>query len=132
MAIWQETQHALRLSASQPRYTLLAVIVVAITVGLSIYSYSLVWRVLLKDIPFENGSRMMAVKLSKDGLIHGKKEDFNLSTLTAMKGQLTSFEMIDYVQRLDVNVSHPDGVAQHSAVYVNPTFFEFVGVSPVH
>lgn len=64
MNLWFDLKYAWRLLFKTPWHSLLSVVVVALSVGLAIWSYVLAYSMLLKPLPFPDTERWLSVQIA--------------------------------------------------------------------
>ena len=63
MNSWIDFKYACRLLAQKPRFALLTITIMAVGLGLCIFTYSTIYSTALKTMPLPDGERMVTVEL---------------------------------------------------------------------
>jgi predicted permease len=66
MNLWSDLKYAWRLMLKTPGYTLLCATVVALSVGLAIWTYAMVYTLTLKKLPFPGSEHWLSVQVAPD------------------------------------------------------------------
>ena len=107
-----------------------AVGTIAIGVGLTTTTFSIVYGVLVRPLPFPSADRLMAVQLTALEAAGGSPQ-FEALDLRDFREWQTSFEGLEGYSTAGVSVTSADGYAQPlSAAYVTASALDLLGVRP--
>ncbi len=113
---------ALRNLVRNPGFTVLAVMILALGIGGATAVFSVVNAVLLKSLPYENASRVMAVTVGVRGAFSG-------GDYMDLKEGVTAFETFAYYYGGQVNVRTRNGTEFAGAAFASADFFPALGIS---
>jgi putative ABC transport system permease protein len=129
-AIWMDLRYALRALLKQPSFTLLIVVTLALGIGATTALFSIVYGVLLRQLPYGDEKRIVAVWQSnlKNGV---EREDTSPANF---------FDWRERTQSLDLAAAEPFGHAltghgepeAFRSWAVTSGFFELLGASPLY
>ena len=107
-----------------------AVVTIAIGVGLTTTTFSIVYGVLIRPLPFPDADRLVAVQLTALEA-RGGNPQFEALDLRDFRERQTSFEGLEGYFSRGVSVTNADGYAQPlSAAFVTAGALELLGARP--
>jgi putative ABC transport system permease protein len=128
--MWQDLRYGLRSTRSQPAFTALAVLTLALGIGAATTIFSVIQNVLLDPFPYKDANRVAAIR------IHDATNPQPFG-----RGMLQTSEFLDYVEQNhvfeeviggtfeDVLMTTAEGTEQLSGGVVTANMFQFLGVS---
>ena len=126
MNSWIDFKYACRLLTQKPRFTLLTITIMAVGLGLCIFTYSTIYSTALKTMPLPDGERMVTVELRENDSV----EQFTQEALYQFTQQQTHFSHFGYFQYVDLNVSSSQNAKRYLGVKIRPDFFEYTSTVP--
>lgn len=117
---------ALRQLFHKPGTAGLAIIVVAVGIGLPLYVIGLTYNMIYKPLPLEDGERIVTIK----ALVGGGDEAIDLHDYEAIKHEALLLEEMGAWRGTGAVVSFRDGSRQLGTILANHNMFEFSGVEP--
>ena len=115
-----------------PGFALLALLVLSLGLGSTVYMYNMTSAVSMKGLPFEHGERIMGLSATHQRYA-GQRYNLALHDYVEFLGQQRSFEHLAAYKRRAVNVSgdtsRPERVR---AATTTASLFELVGVEALH
>jgi predicted permease len=122
-------KYAVRLLMRSPGFLVLTVTAMAAGLGLSFYMLAFLDHIWLRPLPLENGENMVTIVPTFNGKISGG--GVSTHEFHALKDGTTSFSMMG-AYNFDVAIlSTGDRAVRHSMSWIEPMFFEYVGVDPI-
>ncbi len=129
--LWNDIRYGVRMLFKTPGLSLVAVITVALGVGLTTHTFSLVYGSLLKGLPYEGSERLMVLDRNKpsDGI---ENMPVTVHDFTDWRGEQTVFEDLGAVRRGTVNIADSDARPERfDGAFVSAGLFSQVGVQPL-
>lgn len=126
--VLSDIKYTLRLLLKKPGFSLLTILVMATGIGLSVYMFSFLNTMLFKDLPFENGSKIVQISASEGGFKTG--DQLNLSDYHEISTNLQGLTEFGGYTSKSVNVSGRDGVRRYSATLAEPNIFQVTRTKP--
>jgi predicted permease len=130
-SLLQDVRFGLRTLRRSPGYTLAAVLILALGIGVNTTMFSVISGVLLKPLPFRSGGELVLVQQSAtvsnvaDAGVSIQELDDYRARLTAIR-DLVEFHGMSFVL---LNQGEPDRV---DAGVVSANFFDMLGIRPLH
>ena len=125
-----QLRFSLRLLRKGPTTTALAVLALALGIGMTAAMYSLVYTMVLKDLPFEDAHRLYHLERSQ--LSHGFRSlEVTQHDFLDWQQQQTSFDELAAFDTDSLNLSGGDRTERYSAALVTPNFFRLMRVEPI-
>jgi putative ABC transport system permease protein len=128
---WQDICYALRMLRHHPGFTLLAVIMLALGIGVNTAIFSLINTILLRPLPFPQPERIMTVweEASADGVAKQSVAPGNYSDL---KSRQNAFTQISALCRSEMNLTGADGPEKlEGAAVLDSAALDILSVKPV-
>ncbi len=129
--LWNDIRYGIRMLFKTPGLSLVAVITVALGVGLTTHTFSIVYGSLLKGLPYEGSERLMFLDRNKpsDGI-----EDMSVTVhdFTDWREQQTVFEDLGAARTGTVNIADSDARPERfDGGFVSAGLFSQIGVQPL-
>ncbi len=126
----EDLRFGFRLIRRSPVATILAVFCLACGIGLSTFMFSITWAVVGRGLPFEDQGRIIHVQ--RQNLIQLADPDtlIHVEEYQQILEQQTSFEELAAMTNDGVTVGRPGLPHRMNGVYVSPSFFKVMPVSP--
>jgi predicted permease len=129
MNFFFDLKYAVRLLMRSPGFLVLTVSAMAAGLGLSFYMLAFLDHIWLRPLPFENGERMVVIVPTLNGEMSGGS--VSTHEFHALKNGTTSFSMMGAYNSGAAILSNGDRAVRHQMSWVEPKFFEYVGVDPI-
>ena len=126
-SIIQDIRYGARLLLKQPGFTLVAIVTLALGIGVNTAIFSVVHGVLLRPLPFKDSDRVVLVWHHGAEAAGGDRTPLSYADLLDWRAQNSSFESISAYQWAQVNMSG-DNPIQLRAVNVMANFLSTLGV----
>jgi putative ABC transport system permease protein len=125
-----EARNVFRTLARSPRYTLASVLMLALGLGLSVASFSVLDGLLLKSLPLRDGEsiRILEARNPSEGI---EGAQFTTDEAEALTTGVAGFERIAYYVWYSVGVFDGERARNLTAHVVGPGYFEALGVDAV-
>jgi putative ABC transport system permease protein len=129
MSLRTETRHALRSLIRSPRYALTAILMLALGIGLSVASYSVLHGLLLGSLPLHDGAaiRVLEARNPAEGI---EGAQFTTEEAETLAEGVAGFQRIAYYLWYSVGVYDGERARNLTAHVVGPGYFEALGVTP--
>ncbi|MCG8413000.1 MAG: hypothetical protein MI746_02175, partial [Pseudomonadales bacterium] len=114
-------KYTLRLLAKKPGFTLLSVIVLAGSLGLSIFTFTMSYTMAYKPLPLNNGESIVEICA---GETINSCLGFKAFEFAEMRQDITSLDNIGVYSSEDVYIERQELVTEVSAVYTEWTMFQ--------
>lgn len=123
---------ALRMMRKQPGMSLLAVVALALGIGLTTTMFSIVNGAVLRGLPFEDSERIYTVSRVNQATTQGDGvEPATLHDYVDWRTRQTSFEGLAAFSQRTANVVGPDGTPErYSGVWMTPNTLELLRAKP--
>ncbi len=126
----RELRIAVRSVSRQPGMALLAIVALALGIGLTTTMFSIVNGAILRGLPFPESERI--VHMAPFSLREQDDRDANIHTFAEFRDRQQSFEQLASFQIQTTNVVGPDGVpARYSGAVVTANTFRLLRTSPI-
>ena len=125
--LMQDTRYALRGLRRGPLFTTMAVITLALGIGMNTAVFSVVSAALIKPLPYPDGNRI--VWLAN----YNKRFHFEASSgpdFADWRDQAQSFEAMAAYRSVDSTIQDSEQSAKHPLVEVSPALWQIAGVHP--
>ncbi|MFN0119752.1 MAG: ABC transporter permease [Blastocatellia bacterium] len=127
--LWQDIRYGARMLRKQPGYTLIAVLALALGIGLNSAIFSLVNAILLKPLPFEQLDRMVVLWENQPS----RGVDYNEASAANYldwRDQSQSFENLAIYTWSGANLNSVDPPERVRGFRVSANLFDVTGVRP--
>lgn len=130
MSLPADLHAAWRSLRRQPRYSLTAVLMLALGIGLSVASYSVLQGVLLRSLPLADGAaiRVLEARNPAEGI---ESAQFTTEEAVALAEGVDGFRHLAYYLWYSVGVFDGERARNLTAHVVGPGYFAALGVAPV-
>src|SRR5919205_1857632 len=128
--MWRNMGYGLRMMRRNPAFTLIAVLTLALGIGVNTAIFSVVNAVLLRPLPYQNPEQLVLVResLPKLGWDFGGISAAEM--LDYMAGNESFSEMAGFTE-LNFNLTGEREATRVQAARVSPSLFPLLGVSPL-
>lgn len=127
----QDTRHTVRALLRSPAFTLVAILTLALGIGVTTAIVSIVDHVLLHSLPFRDAGRLvMMLERGDDGGFRAPSAP-TAADWKQDPAASQAFEGLTFVRGDGATLSHGDAVEPIGVAYVEPDFFEVLGARPV-
>ncbi len=120
---------SLRSLASRPLLPLVAVVTLALGLGVNAAIFSLIREVLLRPLPYRDPHRLVRVFETSPNLGRASAPVAPVN-YAAWRDRVEAFELTAVFRRVSFNVSLPTSAVQVEGFQVAPAFFPMLGVEP--
>ena len=113
-AVWQDARFALRVMRKAPAFTALAVVTLALGIGVNVASFAVAYGILIRPLPYRQPSRIVVLNLL---FADGNDQGFSPRALRDWLPRLRTIEVAAAYCRREVtvrSVSTPPLCPQHS------------------
>ncbi len=125
--IFQDLAFASRLLRKSPGFTLVAVLTLAVGIGINVAIYSLIHAVLLSALPYPESHRLVAISEAAGGNVWPTSYPNYLDWKAAQH----SFDEIAVSRRDDFNLSGTGEPERFSGMFVTASYFRVLRVPPI-
>jgi putative ABC transport system permease protein len=127
--IWQDLRYALRVLVKKPGFTAVAVLTLALGIGVNSAIFSVVNAVLLRPLPYPQPEQLAMVWL--DNRRQGIPDDItSYPNYMDMREQNQGFQDLAAYSTMAVNLTGAGEPEELRAAMVTPSFFQVMGVHP--
>ena len=128
--LWQDLKYGARILAKNPGFTLVVVLTLALGIGANTAIFSVVDAVLLRPLPFENPSRLIALHEGIPTLGYPKM-GFSAPDLAVFTREQKSFSAIGSFQNEHVDISGDGEPERVTAARISSSLFPMLGAGPM-
>ena len=127
-ALAQDLRYALRQLRKAPAFTTVAVLTLALGIGANTAIFSVINAVLLRPLPFHNGSRLVVVKTTEPG----RRDDIGVSypVFLDWKSRNHVFEALSAYRTDDFTLTERSEPAYITGAVVSANTFSLLGAAP--
>ena len=128
--VLQDLRYAVRTLGRAPVYTAIAVLTLALGIGANTAIFSVIHGVLLKDLPFANGERMVRLKQPVSA---GEIDDagFSVQEVADLRAKSRSLETIVEYHSMSFNLLRRGEPQRVQTGVVSANYFDALGVRPL-
>ena len=128
--VLQDLRYALRTLGRSPAYTVVAVLTLALGIGANTAIFSVIHGVLLKDLPFTNGARVVRLK---QPVTVGQVEDagFSVQEVADLRAKSRSLDAIVEFHSMSFNLLRRGEPQRVQTGVVSANYFDALGVTPL-
>jgi putative ABC transport system permease protein len=116
--------------AKSPGFTLIAVLTLALGIGLNAAIFSVVYAVVLNPLPYRRPDRLVIIT-NVDSLRHTRFSSFSYPDFVDVKAQNQSFEAVAVVNTGDSTVTGIGRPERVQTAAISPDMIEMLGVPPL-
>src|SRR6478672_2788296 len=126
----QDLRYAARTLGRAPAYTAVAVLTLALGIGANTAIFSVIHGVLLKDLPFTNGARVVRLK---QPVAAGQIEDagFSVQEIADLRARSRSLQTIVEYHSMSFNMLRRGEPQRVQTGVVSANYFDALGVRPL-
>ncbi len=129
-SLYSDLKYAIRQMGKNPAFTAIAVLTLALAVGVNAAVFTVLYRVVLKPLPFPESDRLVQVKVrSKE--TDKADLDFNAREFQVFQAQCQMFESIAGVAEEIRNVTGMDVPMNLFGAQVTPQYLTTYGTAPI-
>jgi putative ABC transport system permease protein len=124
---WQDVRYGFRMLAKDPAFTVIAILTLALGIGVNTAIFSVVDSVLLKRLPYPDPARLVFM-----GEFQKQHGDMSVSwrNFADWRTQVHSFEAVAAARRDSFTLTGRGAASRINGVDVSPAFFSLLGVTP--
>ncbi len=128
-ALWQDLRYGARMLMKQPGFTLIAVLTLALGIGLNVALFSVINAVILRSLPYREAQQLVQLWQhdQRKGLLEAPVSN---ADFLAWRGQARSFADLTAHNVRMAALSTSDGAVEVAGVFVAANFFSTLGVMP--
>ena len=126
--LWQDVRYGLRMLFKNPGFSAVAVLTLALGIGVNSAIFSVVNAVLLRPLPFNDSERIITLR---ETLPQGGEGSISVPNLKDWREQNDVFEKIAAYDLRNFNLQNADSPERVSGAAVTVEFFDVLGVAPV-
>lgn len=131
MSFLADLRQGARMLVKYPGLTVIAVVALALGIGLTATMFSIVWGAFLRGLPIEGGDRLVHILRTRPSQ-QVERDGVPASDLAAWREGQHSFTDLGGFGEGTVNVSGPEGQPERfDGGYISPSVFPIVGVAPL-
>jgi putative ABC transport system permease protein len=128
--LMQDIRYGLRMLAKSPGFTLIAVVTLALGIGLNAAIFSVVYAVVLNPLPYRQPDRLVTVT-NVDTLRHLRFSSFSYPNFEDVKTQNRSFESIGVAHTGDATLTGIGRPERVQTAIISPDLIEMLGIPPL-
>jgi predicted permease len=125
--LWQDLRYSARMLMKQPGFTIIAVVTLALGIGANTAIFSLVDRLLVRQLPVHEPERLVNV-LGRDGK-GGEDTSFSYPIYSDYRDQNDVFDGLLAFSETSLNMSDGGQAERLTGVLVSGNYFEVLGVT---
>jgi len=128
-SFFQDIRYALRMLVKSPAFTLVAVLTLALGIGANVATFSVVYAVLLRPLPFAHAEQLVRVF---DDLRGPNTPDVGMSApeLSDLEDHSGVFQDISAVAPSNSAIGGGDRVVRAESLITSPDYFSLLGTKP--
>ncbi len=123
-AVWQDARFALRVMRKAPAFTALAVVTLALGIGVNVASFAVAYGILIRPLPYRQPSRIVVLNLL---FADGNDQGFSPRALRDWLPRLRTIEVAAAYYRREVTVRSGEYATVVPAALVTDRFFDVLG-----
>ncbi|MCL4814244.1 MAG: ABC transporter permease [Vicinamibacteraceae bacterium] len=130
--LWLDLRHGLRLVLRRPVASMLAIVALALGIGLTTTMFSIVNGAVLRGLPFERADRILHLARLNPAEFGADDFDVSIHDYEDWKARQRSFEELATFRMITANVSGTGALPErYRAVMMSPNTFRVLRVRPV-
>ena len=128
---WQDLRYAARMIRRNPGASALAVVALALGIGLTTTMFSIVQGAILRGLPFPESEKIMHLSILTPNSRDGRGDSVSYHDLTDWRSQQTSFESLEGYNQTGITVTGASGYPERlRGLRVTPGLFRALRMSP--
>ena len=128
---WQDLRYAVRTLGRSPGFTVTAVAVLALAIGVNTAMFSVLNAVLFRPLPYEEPDRLVTL-WSKDRTDNGQETRTAYWNIEQWRNQSRSFVDMAFFDGASVTLTTSDRAERVSVFRTSPNLFALLGIRPLH
>ena len=129
---WQDLRYTGRMIRKNPGASALAVVALALGIGLTTTMFSIVQGAVLRGLPFPDSDRIQALGIFTPTTRGGRGEPVSYHDFTDWRSQQTSFESLEGYQNTGMTVTGASGYPERlRGLRITPGLFRALRMSPI-
>ncbi len=125
----RDFRHGIRVLLSSPGVSAIAIVALALGIGVTATMYSIVYGAMLKGLPFDGGDRLYTISRT-DVTQEGSNMGVPIHDFLDWRAGQTRFEDIAGFYEGTVNVSGSDGPVRYDGGFISAATFEIIDAVP--
>jgi len=128
-SIFQDIRYAFRMLAKSPGFTIVAVLTLALGIGANVATFSVVYAVLLRPLPFPHPEQLVRVF---DDLRSSNVKNVGMSApeLWDLQDRSGVFQDLSAVWPIDSDIAGGDRPVRAETLAISPDYFTMLGIQP--
>jgi len=122
-------RHGVRMLLANPGVSAIAIVALALGIGVTATMYSIVYGAMLKGLPFDGGDRVYAISRT-DITQEGNTQDVPQNDYIDWRDQQTVFEKLGAFYEGTVNVSGSEGPTRYEGAFITADLFDVINATP--
>ncbi len=129
LTFFQDLRYALRILLKSPGFTIVAVLTLALGIGANVATFSAVYGVLLRPLPFPQSKQLVRVF---DDLRGSNEQDVGMSAaeLRDLQDRSGVFQEISAVPPSNSAIGGGDRTVRAESLITSPDYFTLLGAKP--
>jgi putative ABC transport system permease protein len=128
--LMQDVKYGLRMLAKSPGFTIIAVLTLALGIGLNAAIFSVVYAVVLNPLPYRQPERLVTIT-NVDTRTHARFSSFSYPDFEDVKTQNHSFESVEAVNTGDATLTGVGRPEQIQLAAISPDLIGMLGIPPL-
>ena len=124
---FQDLRYGVRMLLSNPGFTLVAVITLALGIGANTAIFSVLEALILRPLPYQQPERLVMLSVKP---LQGDRSNISYPNFSDWRDRATSFESVASIRADSFNLTGVDKPIQLRGRTVNWNFFDALGVRP--
>ncbi len=126
---FKDLRYSLRILLKNPGTSLAAILALALGIGLTTAMFTLIYALILKPLPFEDGERL--IHLESSNLAQGiSSQEATQHDFEDWRRRQTSFEDLAAFEIININLSDGQRPERFQGAAISPNFLELLRVRP--
>lgn len=130
MTLGLDLKYATRQLLKRPGFTALTILVMALGIGLTTYTYALINALFFAPLPYEEGDRIVAISAVEGGQLQ-PGDTIPLNDIAEIRQRATTLHEFGVFEARDVTVRARAGARRYSAAFAEPGIFNFTRTDPL-
>src|SRR5919106_3237363 len=130
-ALWKNLVYSVRMLLKRPSLTGIAIIAIALGIGANTAIFSVVNRVLLQPLPYDQPERLLMLSTEARNQALDGRGTFSVPDLLDVQQRSTTIEYVSTVQRTGTMVTEGGEPERLIGAAVNADYFPLFGVKPI-